>query len=170
MLHLVLKRTFRLNSLLYVWISSVIIVMILNIISILVAEWILFEPWDSQLNLFVLYDQDPNTCLNLIDAPLVHTLHSKDILQHQAVVRVVLPENLETSRHKMIKVLKSDYENIDMDYSLSFKRLMECEFRHGNEYLCICEDYCQLFVRITTAAISVQGDEPVAVCEIQVIN
>ena len=135
-----------------------------------VVEWTLFEPWDSQLNLFMLYDQDPNTCLNLIDAPLVHTLHSKDILQHQAVVRVVLPESLETARHKMIKVLKSDYENIDIDYSLSFKRLMECEFRPDNEYLCICEDNCQLFVRITTAAISVQDDEPLAVCEIQVIN
>ena len=145
MLHLVLKRTCRLNSLLYVWISSVIIVVIQNIISILVAEWILFEPWDSQL-------------------------HSKNILQHQAVVRVVLPENLETARHEMIKVLKSDYENIDIDYSLSFKRLMECECRHGNAYLCICEDYCQLFVRITTASISVQGDEPLAVCEIQIIN
>ena len=135
-----------------------------------VVEWMLFEPWDSQLNLFMLYDQDPNTCLNLIDAPLVHTLHSKDIQQHQAVVRVVLPESLETERHKMIKVLKSDYENIDIDYTLSFIRLMECEFRHGNEYLCICEYNCQLFVRITTASISVQDDEPLAVCEIQVIN
>ena len=144
--------------------------MILNIISIPVVEWTLFEPWDSQLNLFVLYDQDPKTCLNLIDAPLVHTLHSKDILQYQAVVRVLLPENLETSRHEMIKVLKSDHENINIDYSLSFIRLMECEFRQGNAYLCICEDYCQLFVRITTASISVQNDEPLAVCEIQVIN
>ena len=135
-----------------------------------VGGWAFYEPWDSHLNTFMLDDGNLDTCLDFFGAPPIHILHNKAFLGNKFIANVILPDHLENQRRQMITVFKYEYQESAVDYSLSFLSLKECELTDGNVYLCVCDDYCQVFVRITTAAISVQENESLAVCEILILN
>ena len=125
------------------------------------------ERWLADFNVSLLFDGDNSTCLDLTEVTTILTLQQQTPQRSVVLVKVVLPDNLESNRHNIVRVLTSEVSGTSCPNTLHFKK---CEVFEGQTYVCICSSYCLLSVKITFLSEWLYVNHRHEVCEIEMLK
>ena len=83
------------------------------------------------------------------------------------VLEIHLPSRLEDYRSEIIRVLTSGYEMESATQCPQTAEYKKCLYIGEFKYKCVCQNYCQLSIKISFVSDWVRALKPLEVCGIQ---
>ena len=131
--------------------------------------WYVEEQHLSGINISNLVDNDNTTCVDLTSRTSVITFGQKVRFLEEFKLEVLLPRHLESYRSEIVRVLTSGYNTESTSHCPQTVTYKKCLYIGEYRYSCICQNSCQLSVKITFVSDSVKARRPLEVCEIKYI-